>query len=138
MRVALVCGLRYHNKRVYLRVGKSLCMKNPKMEDMKVVGISAAAIAAGVCLALACPASAEIHYPVGSGSFNRGNYWGNWSATITKSQVHTNSFSNHQYCKAVQDRYKVNEMTTGINTPCDVSAIGGNSAHYDYVEFYLK
>lgn len=44
MRVALVCGLRYHNKRVYLRVGKSLCMKNPKMEDMmkkksKVVGI---------------------------------------------------------------------------------------------------
>lgn len=34
MRVALVCGLRYHDKRIYLMVGKSPCMKNPKMEDM--------------------------------------------------------------------------------------------------------
>ena len=40
--------------------------------------------------------------------------------------------------QSLQDRYKVNEIITGINTPCDVSAIGGNSAYYDYVEFYMK
>lgn len=104
----------------------------------KVVGLAATVLAAGLCLTVAGPASAETHYPTSGTSFNRGNYWGNWTSTITRSAVHTNSFSNHQYCKAVQDRYIIQEAHTGINTSCDVIAIGTNSAHYDYVQFNME
>lgn len=42
----------------------------------KVVGLAAAVLAAGLCLTVAGPASAETHYPTSGTSFNRGNYWG--------------------------------------------------------------
>ena len=98
--------------------------------------ISASILAVGICFGTTAVASAEIHYPVSGSSFDYGQYRGSWKATPTYSKVSAYSFSNSNFCDAVQDgNHHSAIVSNGVY--CSVDNSGSQNAHNHWVEFYM-
>lgn len=108
-------------------------MNTPK----RMKPVAAAVLSIGLCFGTTSVAQAEVHYPISGSSFDRGQYRGSWKATATYSMVSAYSFSNSNFCDAVQDGHH-NYATVSRGVTCRVTNNETKDAHNDWVEFYMK